>query len=175
MFQLDMNGLLVMRNFPAIKRVTLREYYPRLNEVREATLEEAELEHVEQRIGLLVMRFEMSLGGVLEPEPRPGKWCSHCPKSRECRVPQGDREPGVLDSPEAADAEAARWQVVSELDADMRAALKNYHDETGYAPRVGDGRVVRWDPPILKGQGKRKFGFHPAVGLVDGENEERAA
>lgn len=169
-FQLDTNGLLIMRNFPAIKRVILREYFPRLDEIREATLEAAELEHVEQRLGVIVMRFEQSLGGALEPEPRPGKWCSHCPISRECPVPQDDREPGVLDSPEAADAEAARWQVVSELDDDMRKALRNFHEETGYAPRVGDGRVARWDPPIKKGEGKRKFGLFPAV-----ETEEKAA
>jgi hypothetical protein len=56
-----------------------------------------------------------------------------------------------------------RWQVVSELDDDMRKALKNYHEETGHAPAVGDGRVARWDPPIKKGEGKRKFGLFPAI------------
>lgn len=159
-FQLDTLGLLIMRNFPAILRVILREYYPRLNEIREATLERDELEHVEQRLGLLVYRFELALGGELEPEARPGKWCSHCPVSRECPVPQGDREPGVIDSPERADEEARRWQVIHELDSDMRAALKAYHEATGYAGAVGDGRVVRWEPPVGKG---RKFGFHPRV------------
>jgi hypothetical protein len=117
----------------------------------------------------------MSLGGVLEPEPRPGKWCSHCPVSRECPVPEGDREMGALDSPEAADAEVRRWQVVSELDADMRGALKAYHEETGYAPAVGDGRVARWDPPIKKGEGKRKFGLFPAVEVKSEDESEAAA
>jgi hypothetical protein len=168
-FQLDTNGLLIMRNFPAIRRVILREYYPRLDEIREAVLSVEELEHVERRLGLIVMRFEQSLGGVLDPEPRPGKWCSHCPVSRECPVPEGDREPGVLDSPERADAEARRWQVVSELDDDLRAALKNYHEETGYAPAVGDGRVARWDPPIKRGEGKRKFGLFPAETTSESE------
>jgi hypothetical protein len=172
-FQLDTNGLLIMRNFPAIKRVILREYYPRLDEIREAVLSVEELEHVERRLGLIVMRFEQALGGEIDPEPRPGKWCSHCPVSRECPVPEGDREPGVLDSPEAADAEARRWQVVSELDDDLRKALKNYHEETGYAPAVGDGRVARWDPPIKRGEGKRKFGLFPAE--TTSESEEQAA
>jgi hypothetical protein len=162
-FQLDTNGLLIMRNLPSVKKVILREYYPRLDEIREATLMRSELEHVEQRLGLIVMRFEQSLGGTLEPEPRPGKWCSHCPISRECPVPMGDRDVGALDSPAAADAEAARWQVVSELDDDMRKALRAYHEETGYAPAVGDGRVARWDPPIKKGDGKRKFGLFRAI------------
>lgn len=170
-FQLDTNGLLIMRNLPAVEKVMLREYYPRLDEVREATLRRSELEHVEQRLGLIVMRFEMALGGVLEAEPRPGKWCSHCPISRECPVPEGDRDVGVLDSPEVADAEAARWQVVSELDDDMRKALKAYHEETGYAPAVGDGRVARWEPPVKRGEGKRKFGLFPAITMEvpDGE------
>lgn len=171
-FQLDTNGLLIMRNLPSIQRVILREYYPRLDEVREATLERDELEHVEQRLGLIVQRFEESLAGTREPEPRPGKWCTHCPVSRECRVPEGDREPGVLDSPAAADAEVQRWQVVSALDDDMRKALRAYHEETGYAAQVGDGRVARWDPPIKKGEGKRKFGLFPAV---ETETEEAAA
>jgi hypothetical protein len=70
---------------------------------------------------------------------------------------------GALDSHEAADAEVRRWQVVSELDYDLRRALRAYHEETGYAPAVGDGRVARWDPPIKRGEGKRKFGLFPAV------------
>jgi hypothetical protein len=162
-FQLDTNGLLIMRNLPSIKTVMLREYYPRLDEIREAVLTRAELEHVERRLGLIVMRFEMALAGELVSEPRPGKWCSHCPISRECPVPDGDRDVGALDSPAAADAEAKRWQVVTELDDDLRKALRNYVDETGHHPAIGDGRVARWDPPIKKGEGKRKFGIFPAV------------
>lgn len=145
-FQLDTNGLLIIRNFPAIKRVILREYFPRLDEFREARLEAAELEHVEKRLGLLVMRFEQALAGTLKPEPRPGKWCSHCQMSRECPVPEEDRGVGEIDSPDAADAAARRWQVVGDLDDRLTKALKGYFEETGYLAEVGDGRVAAWRP-----------------------------
>lgn len=165
-FQLDTNGLLIMRTFPAINKVILREYFPRLNEIREATLTRDELEHVERRLGVLVMRFEMVLAGTLEPEPRPGKWCSHCPlAATKCPVPHEDRDVGTIASPEEADAAAARWQVVSELDTDLRKALKAHYEETGYAGEVGDGRVARWEPTVGK---PRKFGLHPRVKVEEG-------
>jgi hypothetical protein len=159
-FQLDVLGLLIMRTYPAISRTMLREYYPRLNETREAILDRDELEHVEQRLGLLAMRFERTMSGEIEPEPRPGKWCSHCPLARDCPVPREDRGLGVLDSPESADDHARLWQVISELDGDLRGWLKTFYEETGYAGRTAD-REARWDPPIKRGEGSRKFGLHP--------------
>jgi hypothetical protein len=143
-FQLDTNGLLIMRSYPAIGRVSLREYYPRLNEFREAWLDRDELEHVERHLGLLAMRFEQSMAGLLVPEPRPGRWCSHCPVSRACPVPQEDRGVGVIDTEELANAEAARWDVIKTLGEQQRKALKAWHEETGHWPEVGDGRVVGW-------------------------------
>jgi hypothetical protein len=165
-FQLDVLGLLIMRSYPAINRVVLREYYPRLNEIREAILDRHELEHVEQRLGLLAERFERTMAGEISPEPRPGKWCSHCPIARKCPVPQEDRDVGVLSSSEEADAEAARWEVIRSLDVKMRKALKAHHEETGHFARIGDGRVVGWHEPAGKA---RKFEAHsPSNGNGNG-------
>lgn len=153
-FQLDVLGLLIMRSYPAIGRTILREYYPRLNEIREATLERDELEHVEQHLGLLAQRFEMSMSGELEPEPRPGKWCSHCSFSRECPVPDEDRGEGVLWTVEAAQEEANRWVTVRGLAETQRKTLKAFHEETGVFLQLNDGRYVGWHAPEGKA---RKF------------------
>lgn len=156
-FQLDTLGVLVMRNMAAVRHVELLEYYPRLNEFRRATLERDELEHVEQRLGALAQRFEMAMAGEVEPEPRPGKWCSHCPIARECPVPAGGREPGTIHDAETANAEAARFVVVDALRNDMRAALKAFYEQTGRPPEVGDGTAAFWrEKPNGKG---REFGI----------------
>jgi hypothetical protein len=153
-FQLDVQGLLIMRAFPAINHCTLREYYPRLNEIREATLERDDLEHVEQHLGLLAQRFEMSMSGELTPEPRPGKWCSHCSFVRECSVPDEDRGEGLLTSADAAQDEANRWITVRSLADTQRKTLKAFHEETGVFLELNDGRYVGWHAP----EGKpRKF------------------
>ncbi|HZA18958.1 MAG TPA: PD-(D/E)XK nuclease family protein [Pseudonocardiaceae bacterium] len=140
-FQLDTGGLLIMSEWPGVDRVTLREYYPRLNEVREAVLHRAELEHVEHRLGLLAMRFERSMKGQLEPEPRPWPgYCSHCPMVRACPIPAEARGTGVLSTIEDATAEATRWVVVKALAEQQRRSLKAFHesaDEPRYIPAPG--------------------------------------
>ena len=156
-FQMDTLGLLIMRTYPAIGRVILREYFPRRNEFREATLERDELEHVERRLGVLAQRFTSDLENGVVGEPRPGAWCSHCPIVRECPVPDTDRGVGALTDEATADAEAARWVAVRALEKQERAALKAHHESTGYAPAVGDGRTVRWK---TNEDGRRSFDAH---------------
>jgi hypothetical protein len=144
-FQLDTLGLLIMRSYPAIQRVILREYYPRLNEIREARLDRDDLEHVEKHLGLLAYRFERAYAGEIEAEPRPGKWCSHCPFSARCPVPHESRKIGAIDTDELADQAAGRYVAVEALRQALRGQLKARFEATGYAAKIGDGRCIRFD------------------------------
>jgi len=53
-FQQRDYAFLVMANYPAIDRVTLREYYPLVKESRNATVTRGALEHVEHELAVLV-------------------------------------------------------------------------------------------------------------------------
>jgi len=111
---------------------------------------------------LLDRAIDEGPGGALA-RPRAGKQCLRgCPVKRTCPIPAEQRGLGALDSQEAADAEAARFVVVDALRQEQRDALKAMHEETGYAPKVGDGREMRWrDRPSGKG---REFGvWEPEV------------
>lgn len=174
-FQLKIYGLLALHRYPAAQRVTLREAWIRFGERREAVLGRDELEHVEREVALKMMLLDRAIDdgphGKLA-RPRAGKQClKGCPVKRSCPIPAEQRGLGALDSPQTADAEAARFVVVDALRQEQRDALKAYHEQTGHAPEVGDGTVMRWRP---KASGKgRDFGvFDPEV--IDVEARERA-
>lgn len=177
-FQLKVYGLLALREYPSAQRVTLREAWIRFGERREAVLGRDELEHVEREVALKMMQLDRAIDEGPDSaskltNPRPGKQCLRgCPVKRSCPVPAEQRGLGALDSTASADAEAARFVVVDALRQEQRDALKAYHEETKYAPQVGDGRVVRWKEAIETGR-SRAFGVHdPAV--VDVEARELA-
>ncbi len=170
--QLSIYGCLLMHEWPRIQQVTLREKSWRWpGPPREATMSRADLEHVVPYLGVLMMQVDRALRegeGSQFAQPRPGRQCaSRCSVSRSCGVPQEQRGLGALDSPDAADAEAARWEVITALGKQQREALKAFHEETEYRPRLPDGRVVGWK---AKPDGKgRAFGAHTV------EAVERAA
>jgi hypothetical protein len=161
-FQLDCYGLLALSSYPAAQRATLRELHLRSGEVREAVLGRDELEHVEAEIAQQMMLLDRAIAeGLRSPlaRPRPGHHCLRaCPVARRCPIPAEKRGVGALDSPEAADAEAGRFVMIGGLRETMRDALKAHVEETGYAPEVGDGTVIRWGP---NKSGGRSFGVHP--------------
>lgn len=158
-FQLDVGGLLIMMGrsvpewrepeLPGVNRTILREYYPRLNEQREAFLGRDELEHVEQRLGAIVQRFWQDMENP-DPEPRAGSWCSHCDLKYVCKIPPEQRGEGMIRDPGEADRLAARFLVSSSEKAHLRAALKSYWDNAGYTPEVGKGHP---EFPWLERQG----------------------
>lgn len=147
--QLDTYGLLVMRNYSAVQRVTLRELMLRYGDRREATLTRPELEHVERQLGLTAMLLDRAitegLGSGLA-RPRPGAHCARrCPVARSCPVPAEQRGVGALADQAAADAEAQRYVVVDALRSAQRDAMRAYFEQTGCGLELGDGRQIRWD------------------------------
>lgn len=145
--QLDAYGFLVMRNYPGVQRTTLRELHLRSGEVREATLDRDELEHIERELADLMMKLDRA---ILEGEgselwrPRPGRQCLRkCPVSVTCPVPAEQRGVGMLSTEDAQDAAAARYVVVDAVRQTLREALKAAYEESGRSIPTGDGRVLR--------------------------------
>lgn len=147
-FQLDSYGLLVMRKYPAAQWAKLFELHVRVGEVREAFLYRHELEHVEKHLGILLMRLDTALQEGPESklwEPRPGKWCSYCPRKSACPIPAEERGEGAIESDAMADQWAGELLRAEGMRKQRREALKAWFEATGYAAKTNDGREVRWD------------------------------
>lgn len=149
-FQLVAYFALCAAEWPRVQRATLREKNWRwpLDPPREATIDRADLEHILPYLGMAMQQLDQGLRegeGSEFAQPRPGPQCAtRCPVKRSCPVPVEQRGLGALDSHEAADVEAKRWHVIRALGEEMRKALKTYHEESAYAPRVSDELVVMW-------------------------------
>ena len=78
-FQQRFYALLAMRNHHTLTSVTLREFYPRYSQPREATLYRDNLDEIEAEITALVERFDRSVQEDVR-HPSPGKHCSYCPR-----------------------------------------------------------------------------------------------
>lgn len=174
-FQLDCYGLLGLRTYPTAERAILRELHLRSGEVREATLYRSDLEHVERELGMQMQKIDVAIAEGPKSKvwrPRPGHHClRQCPVARSCPVPQEQRGDGSIGSPTDADAAARRFAVVDAQRQQLRSGIKAYYEETGYPPKVGDGREMRWKD---KPDGGRSFGmFEPEPDNGAAEAAER--
>jgi hypothetical protein len=182
LFQGDGYSYLGMRKYPSVQRVTFREYHLRSGQIRQGTLTREDLEHVERKLRVVMMNLDRALGeGEGSPlwEPKPGKHCAkQCPVARSCPIPEEQRGEGGIGSQETADSVARLYAVAKAQYTQSAAQLKAWQEAGNAAGRVSESEEVRWGPEpdawSRKGNG-RGFGLHAAVGLVDGENEERAA
>ena len=158
--QLDQYGLLVLRAYPQASRVILREVHLRSGSVREAVLGRDELEHVERELGVLMLQLERGVAEGPESKvwkPRPGGHCVRaCPVARSCPIPVEQRGDGGIAGERDADDQASRFAVVDAQRQQLRGSLKAFHEQTGYAPRVADGKAFRWK---VKPDGGRSFGM----------------
>ncbi len=148
-FQQRLYGWLVMRSYPAIKSVTLREFYVYRSEVREATLTRENLDLVERDVARLVVTLDDALTAGLESplwSPQPGKHCGWCPNPGSCPIPQEARRDGAITSQEQAETFAAEREVAEALKKHRTAALKAWVDLHGPVPvRSAKGRLeVGW-------------------------------
>jgi len=166
-FQRQFYGFLLLRSYPSVEYVTLRELLVRYPDEppREAALQRSDLEHVEPRIGAAMMKLDNALS---DPEsdfwrPKPGRHCAKCEVARSCPVPKEQRGDGALTTPDDMDAAAAKFVVVDAQRQQLRDQLKAAHEQTGHYAEVGDGSVIGWNPPLGKG---RKFGVHTQIAEV---------
>lgn len=158
-FQLDCLGFLILKRYPSVQRVMLREFHVRIDEQREAILNREDMEHVERRLGVLAQRLDMMLAGELEPEARPGYHCRRrCPRPLDCPIPPDLRGEGSIVSDEMAKEYAERWAVLEGQRDRVRGALQAWldSDDSG-GPIILPESYLGWKPTK---SGGRSFGLH---------------
>jgi hypothetical protein len=162
LFQLDTNGLLVMRKWPSIHTVILREWHLRHSMTREAWLTRAELPEVERRVGILLQNFWQMRTGTRKPEARAGGHCKPmCPNPLACPIPPAERRSsmvgnGEILTPEQELQAAEAWVVCDAQKERLGAALKP-RCENGHHVLLASGDALGWEQ---SNGGRRSFGVH---------------
>lgn len=162
-FQQRVYALLVVRNYPAVQRVTLREFYPLAGEARSAVVLAVDLEHVERELAAVCEQLDRALaGGSASPlwQPSPGRHCSYCPRPGACPIEHEDRRDGAVTSRAQAERYAAEMVVADRVRDHRREALKAWVEVHGPVPvKSGKGRYeVRFKRN--KTGGGKTFGVH---------------
>lgn len=129
-------GWLVMKTYPAIDRVTLREFYVMADEdpVREATVERWEIERIEDVLAAVISQMDAAVEGGRRSKrwiPVPGTHCGTCVGRRHCPVRE---EYGIPVTPEDAQLLAREWHVGGEIRKDRTPLLKGWIDAHGPVP-----------------------------------------
>lgn len=127
-FQQRVYGLLVMRKYPSVRRVTLREFYPLVGEARTATVYPEDLEHVERELSNLCELLDRAIGGGSASalwRPSPGLHCNYCPRPASCPIAPEERavEGGITTAAEAARS-AADYVVAKRVGKALHEACK---------------------------------------------------
>lgn len=139
-FQLRLYAWLIMRTYPVVNKVILREFYPRWTEVREASLHRGQLDDVEDMIRVAVREFDRCVATgspTLTPEgvkawvPSPGKHCAWCALAARCPIPPDVRTEIAIGSESQARTAAGQLEVVEALRTKLREALRPYLERTG--------------------------------------------
>jgi PD-(D/E)XK nuclease superfamily len=132
-FQQRMYGWLVMRNYKGIEGVTLREFYPRYSEPREATVYRDKLDDIEQELSALVERFDRAVEEDVWT-PTPGKHCSYCPRPTACPIPRAAREQGKIETQAQAEQAARQLIVATSIVDQNKKALESWANTHGPIP-----------------------------------------
>lgn len=144
-FQQRFYAWLVLKNYPTVQRVTLREFYVRFSEAREADVWRADIDDVEAELAALAKRFDQAFEQQNFP-PSPGKHCQMCPLPERCPIFPGVRTEGQIQSPEQAEKYAKEATVAKD-------ALRNRDRE------MKAWASVRGDIPISDHKGPRVWGY----------------
>jgi hypothetical protein len=139
-----------LRELPDGRAVTLREFYVRYSEPREATLHEGVGRRHRAEISALPEQFDRCVEENLWV-PSPGAHCTYCPMPQKCPIHPEARGSGRITTPEEAMQTAAEFVVA-------QAIVKQKREQLG--PWVRDERAgagARREGP----QGGRVVGYQP--------------
>jgi hypothetical protein len=140
-FQQRAYALLCFRNHPTFTSITLREFYPRYSQPREATLYREQLPEIEESMTALVERFDRSVQEDVW-HPSPGNHCGHCPRPMACPIFPKARRRGAIRSAEEAALAVAQVLVGEKAIAQNKEALKAWAAVHGPVP-VRDAKANR--------------------------------
>lgn len=171
-FQQRFYALLVFVAFPRVQSVTLREFYLRRSQQREATLWRYELPEIVSYLAAEAEKFDRCYHAATEPakgrrvrrvplatpaqwgEPSPGAHCGYCPLAVECPIEPDARGVGRIESPEHAAKIAGELVKARSVVSQLGAALSAWTD--------------RWGPTRVKDAKRERF-----FGHVEGVRTER--
>lgn len=155
-FQQRFYAWLVMRAFPSVKKVTLREFYIYRKAPRPATIYRADLERIEEKLAAKVELLDRALmqgdpgaikGDLRNWEPSPGKHCAHCLKPGACPIENEARGDGAVTSPAMAERYAAERATAKAVMDHRTGALKPWCEN--------HNAVV----PLKNSKGRRVIGY----------------
>jgi hypothetical protein len=155
-FQQRFYALLVLRTYPSVMRVRLREFYPLLGVARYGTVYRQDLEHLESEYAVLVELLDRALMGGSESkqwQPSPGAHCSYCPSPTRCPIAADvrARDGGIATWPEARRA-AGEYVLAKQIGSDLHNALKAWMDAHG-------GDHARDYIPVKSAKGRYGVGY----------------
>jgi hypothetical protein len=130
-FQQRFYAWLVLRTYPQIQRVTLREFYVRYSEAREATVWRDSIEDIEAELSALAERFDRAFTENDFP-PSPGAHCQFCPRPGACPIFSGVRGEGAITNAEQARKVAGEATVIQAALKQRTDALKAYAGVHGH-------------------------------------------
>ena len=143
-FQQRFYAWLVFKTYPTIQKVTLREFYVRFSEPREATVWRDDIEDIENEMSALAERFDRAFNEENFP-PSPGAHCQVCPRPGACPIFSGVRGEGAITSQKMAEKVAAEAIVIQSALKQRKTALAAWASAHG-------------DIPISDHKGKRVWG-----------------
>lgn len=161
-FQQQWYAWLIMKTFPGINAVILREFYVRRTKARPARVTRRDLPKIEQRLRYLIAAMDRALS-VGQPRnlhletlealgswiPSPGKHCRWCASSYRCPIDEAYRGDGGVLTPEDAQAWAARRLKAKSIHKRADEILQPYAELHGPIPiKDSKGRRVLGHRPI---------------------------
>lgn len=169
-FQQRFYAWLILKNYPAINVVTLREFYVYRSKPREATITRAQLEQIEKELATLAREFDLAVGygkpkRLRYPdiqdtpwEPSPGKHCYYCPLRHHCPIADEVLNTIAIQTPEQAKRAIAMLEVSEATAKQIKEAARPYAELHGpIESRHAKGRRV-WGPRT-NSAGKPEFTF----------------
>lgn len=169
-FQQKFYAWLILKNYPSINVVKLREFYVYRSKPREAALHRKDLEKVERELATLTREFDLAVGHgkpakLRYPEiqntpwePSPGKHCHYCPLRHHCPIADEVLNTIAIQTPEQAKRAIAILEVSEATAKQIKEAARPYAEQHGSIPsRHSKGRRV-WGPRT-NSAGKPEFTF----------------
>jgi hypothetical protein len=142
-FQQRFYAWLVMRNYPGVERVTLREHYLRYSQFREACVYRDDLPDTEAQLSALAARFDRAFDHDEFP-PSPGRHCSMCALPAKCPIFSEVRLEGMIADEAMARRVAGEAIVAREAYKTREKALRAWasvHGPVAIISTVGRERV----------------------------------
>lgn len=150
-FQQKFYAWLILKNYPRLNAVTLREFYVYRSKPRQATVERKSMETIEEELAGLAREFDRSLmtgkpARLRYPEieawePSPGKHCFYCPTRFRCPINDDVLNAITLSSEDQARKAVAMIEVAEATAKQAKEAVRPYIEEHGpVASRHSKGR-----------------------------------